>query len=124
MTNVGLTNNYFGPSQGVLQAPEYQFFDRQWITVPYSSLIYGIQLGPAIDSGMVTRRGVLLRLAASRSPDFVPTWAGTDLQSHGWVEADLVRQALAAQTSSTVMSLQNIVAARQATIYNTGVKNG
>ncbi len=83
-----------------------------------------LQLGPSIDEGMHTRPGAMLRLAADRAADFIPTWAGNDLESHGWVEAELVRQALVAQTSPAITSLENAVAARQATIYNTGVVNG
>jgi len=124
METVAVTPQYYSPSPGVLLPQQYEYYDGRWITVPESQLVYGIQLGPGIDEGMHTRPGAMLRLAATRAADFIPTWAGTDLQSHGWVETALVRQALAAQTSPVIASLENAVAARQATIYNTGVVNG
>jgi hypothetical protein len=124
MEPVVVTPRYYSPSPGVLLPQQYEYYDGRWITIPVSQLVYGIQLGPGIDEGMHTRPGVMLRLAATRAADFIPTWAGTDLQSHGWVETDLVRQALAAQTSPVIASLENTVAAKQATIYNTGVTNG
>lgn len=124
METVAVTSQYYEPSPGVLLPQQYQFYDGRWITVPVNQLIYGVQLGPGINEGMYTRPGAMLRLAATRAPDFIPTWAGNDLQSHGWVEADLIRQALVAQTSPAIASLENAVAARQATIYNTGVTNG
>jgi hypothetical protein len=124
METVAVTSQYYEPSPGVLLPQQYQFYDGRWITVPVNQLIYGIQLGPGVNEGMYTRPGAMLRLAATRAADFIPTWAGNDLQSHGWVEADLIRQALVAQTSPAIASLENAVAARQATIYNTGVTNG
>jgi hypothetical protein len=124
METVAVTPQYYSPSPGVLLPQQYEYYDGRWITVPVSQLVYGIQLGPGIDEGMHTRPGAMLRLAATRAADFIPTWAGTDLQSNGWVQADLVRQALVAQTSPAIASLENAVAARQATIYNTGVTNG
>jgi hypothetical protein len=124
MKTVAVTSQYYQPSPGVLLPQQYQFYDGRWITVPVNQLIYGIQLGPGVNEGMYTRPGAMLRLAATRAADFIPTWAGNDLQSHGWVEADLIRQALVAQTSPAIASLENAVAARQATIYNTGVTNG
>jgi hypothetical protein len=124
MRTVAVTSQYYQPSPGVLLPQQYQFYDGRWITVPVNQLIYGIQLGPGVNEGMYTRPGAMLRLAATRAADFIPTWAGNDLQSHGWVEADLIRQALVAQTSPAIASLENAVAARQATIYNTGVTNG
>lgn len=124
METVAVTSQYYQPSPGVLLPQQYQFYDGRWITVPVNQLIYGIQLGPGVNEGMYTRPGAMLRLAATRAADFIPTWAGNDLQSHGWVEADLIRQALVAQTSPAIASLENAVAARQATIYNTGVTNG
>jgi hypothetical protein len=124
METVAVTSQYYEPSPGVLLPQQYQFYDGRWITVPVNQLIYGIQLGPGVNEGMYKRPGAMLRLAATRAADFIPTWAGNDLQSHGWVEADLIRQALVAQTSPAIASLENAVAARQATIYNTGVTNG
>lgn len=124
METVAVTSQYYQPSPGVLLPQQYQFYDGRWITVPVNQLIYGIQLGPGVNEGMYKRPGAMLRLAATRAADFIPTWAGNDLQSHGWVEADLIRQALVAQTSPAIASLENAVAARQATIYNTGVTNG
>jgi hypothetical protein len=124
MEAVAVTPRYFSPSPGVLLPQQYEYYDGRWITVPRTQLVFGIQLGPAIDEGMHTRPGAMLRLAAERAGDFIPTWAGSDLQSHGWVEADLVRRALVAQTTPAIANLENAVAARQATIYNTGVVNG